>query len=229
MGYEFLCITDHSQSTVIANGQSPDRLARQIEQIHKINAKLKGITLLAGAEVDILAEGRLDFDDKLLADLDYVVASIHSALGGARERVTTRTLKAMDNPYVTCIGHPTGRLIGHREAMDLDMPAVIEHAAQTGTALEVNSDPSRLDLKDVHCRMAVEAGVKLAIGTDAHSAGSLALMLLRRRHRRPRLGHQGRRPQHPLRRQTQVLDQVKTGASKKAKGTSSASTLRSLL
>ncbi|MGE5294839.1 MAG: DNA polymerase/3'-5' exonuclease PolX [Solirubrobacterales bacterium] len=176
LGYEFLCITDHSQSTVIANGQSPERLARQIEQIHRISAKLKGITLLAGAEVDILAEGELDFDDKLLADLDWVVASIHSALGGARERVTTRTLKAMDNPYVTSIGHPTGRVLGHREAMDLDMPAVIDHAAQTGTALEVNSDPSRLDLKDIHCRMAVEAGVKLALATDAHSPGSLALM-----------------------------------------------------
>jgi DNA polymerase (family X) len=175
-GYAFLCITDHSQSTTIANGQSPDRLARQIKQIHKINARLKGFTLLAGAEVDILADGRLDFDDKLLADLDFVVASIHSGLGSPRERVTMRTLKAMDNPYVTCIGHPTGRVIGHREAMDLDMPAVIEHAAQTGTALEVNADPSRLDLKDIHCRMAIEAGVKLAIGTDAHSPASLGLM-----------------------------------------------------
>jgi len=175
-GYEFLCITDHSQSTTIANGQSPDRLARQIEQIHRINAKLKGIALLAGAEVDILAEGQLDFDNELLADLDYVVASIHSALGSPRERVTMRTLKAMDNPYVTCIGHPTGRVIGHREAMDLDMPAVVKHAAQTGTALEVNADPSRLDLKDIHCKMAVAAGVKLALGTDSHSAGSLALM-----------------------------------------------------
>ncbi len=175
-GYKFLCITDHSQSTVIANGQSPQRLARQIEQIHKINAKLKGITLLAGAEVDILADGTLDFEDKLLADLDYVVASIHSGLGSPRERVTMRTLKAMDNPYVTCIGHPTGRVLGHREAMDLDMPAVIAHAARTGTALEVNADPSRLDLKDVHCKMAVEAGVKLALGTDAHSTGSLAFM-----------------------------------------------------
>lgn len=175
-GYEFLCITDHSQSTVIANGQSPQRLAKQIEQIHKINGRLKGITLLAGAEVDILAGGTLDFEDELLADLDFVVASIHSALGSPRERVTMRTLKAMDNPYVTCIGHPTGRVIGHREAMDLDMPAVIAHAARTGTALEVNADPSRLDLKDVHCKMAIEAGVKLAIGTDAHSTGSLAFM-----------------------------------------------------
>jgi DNA polymerase (family 10) len=176
LGYEFLCITDHSQSTVIANGQSPERLARQIAEIHRINARLKGITILAGAEVDILAEGRLDFENELLADLDWVVASIHSALGGPRERVTLRTLKAMDNPYVSCIGHPTGRVIGHRDAMDLDMPAVIEHAAQTSTALEVNCDPSRLDLKDVHCRMAVEAGVKLALGTDAHSPGSLSFM-----------------------------------------------------
>ncbi|MEN6575384.1 MAG: DNA polymerase/3'-5' exonuclease PolX [Phycisphaerales bacterium] len=176
LGYEFLCITDHSQSTVIANGQSPERLARQIEQIHRINAKLKGITILAGAEVDILAEGRLDFENEVLADLDWVVASIHSALGGLRERVTTRTLKAMDNPYVSCIGHPTGRIIGRREAMDLDMPAVIGHAAQTGTALEVNCDPSRLDMKDIHCRMAVEAGVKLALGTDAHSPAGLSHM-----------------------------------------------------
>ena len=126
--------------------------------------------------MDILSDGSLDFDDKLLADLDFVVASIHSALGGAREKVTTRTLKAMDNPYVISIGHPTGRVIGYREAMDLDMSAVIEHAAQTGTALEVNADPSRLDLKDVHCKMAIEAGVKLTIGTDAHSAASLMLM-----------------------------------------------------
>ena len=176
LGYEFLCITDHSQSTAIANGQSPQRLAQQIEQIHKINARLRGITLLAGAEVDILADGTLDFEDALLADLDYVVASIHSGLGGPRERVTMRTLKAMDNPFVTCIGHPTGRVIGHRDAMDLDLPAVVEHAARTGTALEVNADPSRLDLKDIHCKMAIEAGVKLAIGTDAHSPGSLALM-----------------------------------------------------
>jgi DNA polymerase (family 10) len=176
LGYAFLCITDHSQSTTIANGQSPQRLAAQIKDIHKIRARFKGITILAGAEVDILADGSLDFDDELLADLDFVVASIHSGLGSDRQKVTMRTLKAMDNPYVTCIGHPTGRVLGYREAMDLDMPAVIEHAAQTHTALEVNADPSRLDLKDVHCKMAVEAGVKLTIGTDAHSTASLGLM-----------------------------------------------------
>ena len=176
LGYEFLCITDHSESSVVANGQSPKRLAKQIEQIHRIAGKLKGITLLAGAEVDILADGSLDFDDKLLADLDYVIASIHSGMTSPREKVTMRTLKAMENPYVSCIGHPTGRLLGQREAMDLDIAAVMEQAAKTHTALEINANPYRLDLKDLHCKMAVEAGVKLAIGTDAHSTEGLGLM-----------------------------------------------------
>jgi len=176
LGYEYICITDHSKSSAIANGLSSKRLAQQIEQIRKINEKLKGITILAGSEVDILANGTLDFDDKLLAELDFVIASIHSGLASPREKVTARTLKAMDNPYVCCIGHPTGRLIGQREAMDIDMAAVIEHAAVTHTALEVNANPQRLDLKDVHCRMAIEAGVKLVIGTDAHNTASLGLM-----------------------------------------------------
>jgi len=176
LGYEFLCITDHSESSVIANGQSPKRLAKQIEQIRRIAAKLKGITLLAGAEVDILADGSLDFDNKLLADLDFVIASIHSGMTSPREKVTMRTLRAMENPYVSCIGHPTGRLLGQREAMDLDIAAVINQAAQTHTALEINANPYRLDLKDLHCKMAAEAGVKLAIGTDAHSTEGLGLM-----------------------------------------------------
>jgi len=176
LGYEYICITDHSHSSAIANGLDAKRLARQIEQIRRLNQGLKGIRLLAGSEVDILADGRLDFDDGLLADLDYVIASIHSGMTGPREKVTTRTLKAMDNPFVTCIGHPTGRLLGERDAMDLDMAGVIRHAGLTGTALEVNANPYRLDLKDVHCKMAVEAGVKLAIGTDSHHPEGLALM-----------------------------------------------------
>ncbi|MBA7615126.1 DNA polymerase/3'-5' exonuclease PolX [subsurface metagenome] len=175
-GYKYICITDHSRSSAIANGLSPERLGRQIKQIRKLNEKLKGVTLLAGTEVDILANGSLDFDDKLLAELDFVIAAIHSGLAGSREKVTTRTLKAMDNPYVSCIAHPTGRLIGQREPMDIDIAAVIKHAAQTHTAFEVNANPWRLDLKDTHCRMAIEAGVKLAIGTDAHSVAGLALM-----------------------------------------------------
>ena len=175
-GYEYICITDHSRSSAIANGLSAKRLAQEIKEIRKINDKIKGITILAGGEVDILANGSLDFEKELLAELDFVIASIHSGLAGPRQKVTMRTLKAMDNPYVNCIGHPTGRLIGQREAMDLDIAAVINHAAQTHTALEVNANPWRLDLKDIHCRMAIEAGVKLAIGTDAHSTNGLGLM-----------------------------------------------------
>jgi DNA polymerase (family 10) len=176
LGYKFICVTDHSKSSAIANGLSAKQLAQQIKEIHKLNDKLKGITIFAGSEVDILAYGSLDFDNKLLADLDFVIASIHSGMSSSREKVTSRTLKAMDNPYVNCIAHPTGRLIGEREAMDIDIAAVIKHAAQTHTALEVNANPYRLDLKDVHCKMAIEAGVKLAIGTDAHNIGSLGLM-----------------------------------------------------
>jgi len=175
-GYKYICITDHSRSSAIANGLSAKRLAQQIKQIRKLNEKLKGITILAGTEVDILADSSLDFDDKLLADLDFVIAAVHSGLASSREKVTTRTLKAMDNPYVHCIAHPTGRLIGQREPMDVDIAAVIKHAAQTHTALEVNANPWRLDLKDTHCRMAIEAGVKLVIGTDAHSIAGLSLM-----------------------------------------------------
>jgi DNA polymerase (family 10) len=176
LGYKFICITDHSKSSAIANGLSAKQLAQQIKEIHKLNDKLKGITIFAGSEVDILANGLLDFDNKLLADLDFVIASIHSGMSSPREKVTSRTLKAMDNPYVNCVAHPTGRLIGEREAMDIDIAAVIKYAAQTHTALEINANPYRLDLKDVHCKMAIEEGVKLAIGTDAHSVGSLGLM-----------------------------------------------------
>ncbi|MFB0553319.1 MAG: DNA polymerase/3'-5' exonuclease PolX [Phycisphaerae bacterium] len=176
IGYKYICITDHSRSSAIANGLSAERLAQQIKQIRKLDEKLKGITIFAGSEVDILANGSLDFDDKLLAELDFVIAAVHSGLASPREKVTTRTLKAMDNPYVNCIAHPTGRLIGQREAMDLDIDAVIKHAAQTQTAFEVNANPWRLDLKDIHCRMAIEAGVKLVIGTDAHSVAGLGLM-----------------------------------------------------
>jgi DNA polymerase (family 10) len=176
MGYKYICITDHSKSSAIANGLSSKQLADQIKKIRRLNEKIKGITILAGTEVDILANGSLDFDNKLLADLDFVIAAIHSGLTSPREKVTTRTLKAMDNPYINCIAHPTGRLIGQREPMDIDMAAVIRHAAQTHTALEVNANPWRLDLKDTHCKMAVEAKVMLAIGTDAHSTASLSLM-----------------------------------------------------
>jgi DNA polymerase (family 10) len=176
LGLEYICITDHSHSSVIANGLDAKRLAKQIKEIRKLNETLEGITLLTGSEVDILANGRLDFEDALLAELDFVMASVHSGMGGPREKVTKRVLAAMENPYVTCIGHPTGRLIGEREAMDLDMAAVIKHAAQTRTALEINANPYRLDLKDIHAHMAIESGVKLAIGTDTHHLAGFGLI-----------------------------------------------------
>jgi len=175
-GYKYICVTDHSKSSAIANGLSSKQLAQQAKKIHRLNEQLKGITVLAGTEVDVLADSSLDFDDKLLAELDFVIAAIHSGMTSSREKVTTRTLKAMDNPYVNCIAHPTGRLIGQREPMDIDIAAVIKHAAQTHTALEVNANPWRLDLKDTHCKMAIESGVKLALGTDAHNIESLGFM-----------------------------------------------------
>jgi len=176
LGYKYICITDHSKSSAIANGLSAKRLVQQIKQIRKLNEQQKNITILAGTEVDILADRSLDFDDKLLSELDFVIAAIHSGLASSREKVTARTLKAMDNRYVHCIAHPTGRLIGQREPMNIDIHAVISHAAETGTALEVNANPWRLDLKDIYCRMAIETSVPLVIGTDAHSVAGLGLM-----------------------------------------------------
>ncbi len=175
-GYQYICITDHSPFIAIANGLSPARLAKQIEKIRKFNDRLRDITVLVGAEVDILADGSLDYDDKLLAQLDFVLGSIHSRMAGDRETLTKRVLKAMDSPYLNCIGHPTGRLIGEREPMDIDIPAVIKHAAETHTAIEVSSNPYRLDLKDVHCKMAIETGVKLIINTDTHKLHQLDYM-----------------------------------------------------
>ncbi|MGB7581845.1 MAG: DNA polymerase/3'-5' exonuclease PolX [Sedimentisphaerales bacterium] len=175
-GYQYICITDHSPFVAIANGLSPARLAKQIERIRKLNDRLKGVTVLVGTEVDILADGSLDYDDKLLAQIDFVIGSIHSRMSSDRETLTKRVLKAMDSPYLNCIGHPTGRLIGEREPMDIDISAVIRHAAETRIAMEVSSNPYRLDLKDVHCKMAVEAGVKLVISTDTHKLHQLDYM-----------------------------------------------------
>lgn len=178
LGYEYLAITDHSKSSAIANGLSVERLERHIEEIHAANKRMKGFTLLAGCECDILATGKLDYSDELLATCDWVVASVHSGLSGGRMSPTERTVRAMQNPYVCCIGHPTGRLLGSRAAMKIDMGAVIRAAAETGTALEVNASWQRLDLKDVHVRQAIEAGVPLVINTDAHSVGGLGTLEL---------------------------------------------------
>src|SRR6056297_487992 len=173
MGYEYVAITDHSKSQTQAGGLSEDKLREQIDEIGALNDELDGIRLLAACEVDILEDGSLDFPDKLLERLDLVVASVHSKLEMAEDRQTERMIRAMDNPLVSIIGHPTGRRIGERKSCALDMERLLQAAKDRGCVLELNANPVRLDLKDVHCRMAVKKGVGIAISTDAHSTGGL--------------------------------------------------------
>ena len=138
-------------------------LLENIKSVKQTDRECEDLTILASSEVDILADGILDYPDELLAQLDYVVASVHSGMSGPGDKLTARIIKAMDNPYVNCIGHPTGRLLNARAAMDLDMEAITKHAAATGTALEINSQPQRLDLKDIHIRLALQNKVKLSL------------------------------------------------------------------
>lgn len=176
LGYQFLAITDHSKSQVIANGLSAERLLKHVAAIHEAGKRLKGITLLAGCEVDILADGRLDFEDEILRQLDIVVASPHISLKQDQEKATERLLRAIENPYVNVIGHPTGRLINRREGLPLDFARIFKAAADSGTALEINAGYPRLDLNDNHSRAAIEAGVMLSINTDAHSIDELPMV-----------------------------------------------------
>jgi DNA polymerase (family X) len=175
-GYEYLAITDHSASHGFGNDVPPDELRRQIERIGKTNAAIEGIELLAGSEVNILPDGSLDYDDELLAQLDWVVASVHTAFGMGEQRMTERMIAAIEHPLVDAIGHPTGRLIERREPYELDLEAVFAAAARTGTALEINANPARRDLSDVHARAAARAGVRLLIDSDAHRPATLANM-----------------------------------------------------
>src|SRR5215510_12211326 len=168
-GYEFLAITNHSKSQVIANGLTADRLLKHVKEIHKIGEKLKGITLLAGSEVDILVDGRLDFEDSVLKELDFVVASPHASLKQDEAKATDRIVRAIENRYVNIIGHPTGRLINQRTGLPLNFAKIFKAAKATGTALEINSGYPRLDLNDINARAAIENGVMLSINTDAHS------------------------------------------------------------
>lgn len=167
-GYRYLAITDHSQSLGVANGLTPERLRQQRREIDEVQAKLPGIRLWQGTEMEIKADGSLDFDDDVLAGLDFVVASVHTGLRQDRDTLTRRMLNAIHNPHVKLIGHPSGRLLTRREAGDFDMEAVLQAAAETGTALEINAAPERLDLNDAHTRRAIELGVKLVINCDAH-------------------------------------------------------------
>jgi DNA polymerase (family 10) len=173
-GYQYMCITDHSQSSHVANGLEVSRLKSHIAAVRKAGEKYrKDITVWIGSEVDIHSEGKMDYEDAVLSELDFVIGSIHAALNQPREKIMTRLLKAMENPYVRLIGHPTNRIVGSREASDIDIAELIRQAKDTGTWLELNAAWQRLDLKDIHLRQAKEAGVKIMINTDAHDISSL--------------------------------------------------------
>lgn len=167
-GHEYIAVTDHSQSLKFAGGVSIDDLREHGNAIRKVSDKV-GITILMGTECDILPDGRLDYPDEVLKDLDVVVASIHSRFRMSQEEITTRLVRAIENPHVDIIGHATGRLLGKRDAYELDLERVIDAARRTGTVLEINATPERLDLRDTHARMAKDRGVNLSIDTDAHS------------------------------------------------------------
>jgi DNA polymerase (family 10) len=168
-GYEYVAITDHSQSLKIAKGLSADRLRNQIESIRKAEDSAGGkIKVLAGSEVDIKADGSLDFPNSLLKDLDLVIGSVHSGFKRTKAELTARVTKAIESGRIDILGHPTGRLIGQRNPYEVDLEKVFEAARSAGVCMEINSHPDRLDLSDVHCRQAKDAGVMMAIGTDAH-------------------------------------------------------------
>jgi DNA polymerase (family 10) len=163
-GYKFLCVTDHSH--YLRGG----RLEAQWKEIEEVNGRFKGFRVLRGIEVNIRADGSLDVEDDVLAQLDWVVASLHTSFD---KNPTERIAGVMDNPHVDCIGHLTGRRLLKRDGAPIDVEHVVERAVETGTALEINSQPDRLDMRDTHARLAAEAGVKIPITTDAHSVGAL--------------------------------------------------------
>jgi DNA polymerase (family 10) len=175
-GYEYLAITDHSASHGFGNDVSPEQLRRQIELVHEANARIEGIELLAGSEVNILPDGSLDYEDELLGELDWVLASVHTSFGMGEQRMTERMIAAIEHPLVDAIGHPTGRLIERREPYAVDLDAVFAAAARTGTLLEINANPDRRDLSEINARAAARAGVMLVIDSDAHRASTLQNM-----------------------------------------------------
>jgi len=169
-GLKYLAVTDHSQYLKVAGGLDERRLLSQLEEIDRVNAKLKGIRLLKGIEVEILEDGRLDLPDRVLQQLDLVIGSVHSRFRLPARQQTERILRAMDRRFFSILGHPSGRLINERDPYAVDMAAVVQKAKDRGCFLELNANPQRLDLTDAHCRMAKAAGVLVAINTDAHSA-----------------------------------------------------------
>jgi DNA polymerase (family 10) len=173
LGHEYIAITDHSKAVTVANGLDEKRLAEHIKALRAADAKGLGIRILVGSEVDILKDGKLDYPDECLAQLDVVVCSIHSYFNLDRSEMTERMLAAIENPYAQIIGHPTGRVLLRRDELDYDVEKVLDACAKHGVAMECNSYPDRLDLKDVYLRMCKEKGVKVVISTDAHSTAHL--------------------------------------------------------
>ena len=173
LGHGYLAITDHSAGHGFGNDVSPEALVRHIAAVREVDARLKGIRVLAGSEVNVLPDGSLDYDDELLGQLDWIVASVHTSFRMAGDAMTARIVRAIEHPLVDVIGHPTGRLIGKRPGYEVDMAAVIDAAARSGTFLEINGQPERRDLSDVHARAAAAAGVKLLLDSDAHRVETL--------------------------------------------------------
>ncbi len=173
-GYEYLAITDHSATHGFGNDVQPDELLRQVERIRELDARLDGLTLLAGSEVNVLPDGSLDYADDVLEQLDWVVASLHTSFRMREQEMTARMIRAMEHPLVDVIGHPTGRKIELREPYALDIEKVVEAALRTGTFLEINANPDRRDLNEQNARLAAEAGVTLVIDSDAHGVETIA-------------------------------------------------------
>ncbi len=177
-GYQYVAICDHTKSLKIAHGLEESRLLKQMEEIDRINEKLKGFQILKGTEVDILPDGKLDLPDKILERVDFVVAAIHSGFKQEKEKMTKRVVRALENPFVHCLAHPSGRLLGARAPYEIDIDEVMEAAKRNRKALEINATLERLDLDDIHSRKAKEMGITLAIGTDAHHLDQLWMISL---------------------------------------------------
>jgi DNA polymerase (family X) len=175
-GYEYVAITDHSKHATVARGLDEKRLSKQLDEIDKLSEEFGDFHILKSSEVDILADGKLDLSDTMLKRLDVVVAAVHYKFELDARKQTDRMLRAMDNKYMSILAHPSGRLLGEREAYPVDLERVIEGAKDRGVALELNAHPARLDLDDVHCKLAKELGAKLVISTDAHSTFGLDTM-----------------------------------------------------
>jgi DNA polymerase (family 10) len=178
LGHQFLAITDHSKAVTVAQGMDEDRLKKHADRIREVDDKIKSFWLLAGVEVDILKSGNLDLDEDVLAELDWVLASVHSYTELDRGKMTDRLVKAVESGVVHCLGHPFGRIIGRRDPMQFDAETVFAACAEHGVFVEINAQPDRLDLPDTYCRGARDAGVQFTIGTDAHSTAGLAMVPL---------------------------------------------------